>query len=212
MAIKYPINPALGAQVNTFPKTQFLKVVEIIDAVNRLSTSINTASIVATTSVKTPVILPGTPGTGTSIQAPVITGTAYASPTVLTISQSGAILLASAIAGNVFTLPAATAENIGIMFTLIQTATVTSNFSTVQGATSADLFVAGSSISQTKGTATPTVAYYSPNGSSNYQYKTNGTTTGGIIGDMVEFICIGLNQWLVNGKQSASGTVATPFA
>ncbi len=141
----------------------------------------------------------------------VIAGTAYASPTVLTAAQSGATCFLNAAAGNVFTLPAATAANTGVRFKFIQTATVTSNFGIVQGATSSDLFVAGSSALQTI-VASPTVARYSPNGSSNYQYKVNGTTTGGVIGDVIEVICTGLNAWQVNAVQTATGSVATPFA
>lgn len=164
------------------------------------------------TSASFAAILPAVAGAGTSIQAPVLAGTAYASPTVLTATQSGAICLLNAAAGNVFTLPAATAANVGVRFKFIQTATVTSNFAIIQGATTSDLFVAGSNAIQFKGTATPTIALYSPNGSSNYQYKVNGTTTGGIIGDTIEVVCTGLNAWQVNIRQTASGTVATPFA
>lgn len=140
----------------------------------------------------------------------VIAGTAYASPTVLTAAQSGATCLLNAAAGNVFTLPAATAANAGIRFKFIQTATVTSNAAVIQGATSSDLFVAGSSAMQFV-VASPTIAIYSPNGSSNYKYSGNGTTTGGIIGDVIEVICTGLNAWQVNAVQTATGSVATPF-
>lgn len=211
--IKLPINKVLGSpDVKAFPKTQFDKIKEIIDALNAIISGTGTIALFKSTEVDTAKIAPITAGSGTSIQSPVISGSAYVSPTVLTTAQSGAVCMFNAIAGNVFTLPAATSANKGVTFTFIQTATVTSNAATIQGATSSDLFVVGSGITQIKGTATPTVAYYSPNGSSNYKVSGNGTTTGGIIGDRYTVTCLGLNQWLVDGRQSASGTVATPFA
>jgi len=204
-AISLPIGTSMGATgIKAFPQTQYNKIKEMIDKINSLS--------IATGTILSDVVTPKTAGAGTSTQAPTSAGTAYASPTVLTASQSGAICLMGSAAGNVYTLPAATAANVGVNFTFIQTATVTSNASVIQGASASDLFVAGSSITQTKGTTTPTVAYYSPNGSSNYKVSGNGTTTGGIKGDTYFALCTGLNSWLITGKQSASASVATPFA
>lgn len=40
----------------------------------------------------------------------------------------------------------------------------------------------------------------------------NGTTTGGYVGAMVEFIDVGENQWWVRVTTAASGTEATPFS
>lgn len=40
--IEYPINPSLGANVKAFPKTQYDKVVEIIDGINTIQPSANT--------------------------------------------------------------------------------------------------------------------------------------------------------------------------
>ena len=41
----------------------------------------------------------------------------------------------------------------------------------------------------------------------------NGTTTGGVsIGDWVELIDIGTNQWMVRGMTTSSGAEATPFS
>jgi hypothetical protein len=161
-------------------------------------------------SVATDTVLNKTANGGTSIKRPVIASTAYASPTVLTATQSGALCLMDRIAGCVYTLPAATAANTGVYFEFVQTATVTSNASTIQGATSSDLFIAGSSIFQTK--ATTDGVYYSPNGFSNYQITQDGSTKGGIIGAWYRVTCTGLNAWHVTGFQSGTGVVATPFA
>ena len=155
------------------------------------------------------VINPFVAGKGTSIQVPVTQGQTFAAPVTLTPAMSGGTFLSDAAAGTKWILPAATVANVGCIYKFKVTATVTSNSFDVEGATSADLFVAGSNVFQTK--AATDGVLYSPNGSSNYKYTSNGTTTGGIIGDVVEFLCVGLNQWLVNGTMSGSGTVATPF-
>lgn len=49
MAIHYPLNPSQGAQVQAFPRRQYEKVVEIIDAVNNLTDgSITTTDLTLT--------------------------------------------------------------------------------------------------------------------------------------------------------------------
>lgn len=49
MAIEYPIKKALGADVNNFPKVQQEKIVEMIDAINALSSSTMFAGFYPTT-------------------------------------------------------------------------------------------------------------------------------------------------------------------
>ncbi len=213
--IKYPLNPSLGAIVQSFKRTQFEKITEMIDAINAFSKSVTTAvinatTVNATTSVTTPTILPTTAGTGTSIQTPVFQGEAFGTPVSLLAINSGALCISDSAAGTKWILPAATAANVGVEFTFYVATTVTSNSFDVEAATSSDLFVVGSSVFQTK--AATDGVYYSPNGSSNYKLTSNGSTTGGIIGDKYRFVCIGLNTWLISGTQSATGTVATPYA
>lgn len=172
--------------------------------------ALNDAIVGDFTVVTTATIAPAVAGQGTAIQVPVDQGEAFASPVTLTAAQSSRLCISDSAAGTKWILPAATAANIGVCFDFYVATTVTSNSFDVEGATSADLFVAGSSVFQTK--AATDGALYSPNGSSNYKLTSNGTTTGGIIGDKYRFTCLGLNKWLVSGTQSASGSVATPFA
>jgi len=145
------------------------------------------------------------------LKPPVIGGTAYATPTYLTASQSNATCLLNAAAGNVFVLPPAITANIGVTYRFYQTVTVTSNAAIIQTASTSDLFSSGSYIASSV-VATPTQSGYSPNGSSNYYISVNGSTKGGIIGDYYEVTCIAVNTWLITGTVTATGTAATPFA
>ena len=42
--------------------------------------------------------------------------------------------------------------------------------------------------------------------------SSNGTTTGGLIGDYYELTAISATQWFIRGLLVQSGTAATPFA
>lgn len=62
MSIKYPINPSLGASVKAFPKTQYDKIKEIIDAINPTNLTVTQA-----TSISTAVTLNGVNGIVTTV-------------------------------------------------------------------------------------------------------------------------------------------------
>ena len=62
MSIKYPINPSLGASVKAFPKTQYDKIKEIIDAINPTNLTVTQA-----TSISTAVTLNGVNGIITTV-------------------------------------------------------------------------------------------------------------------------------------------------
>ena len=51
---------------------------------------------------------------------------------------------------------------------------------------------------------------YQPGGSDT-KIILNGSTTGGLVGDRIEFICTG-NAWNTRAILSHTGSVATPFA
>ena len=40
----------------------------------------------------------------------------------------------------------------------------------------------------------------------------NGTTTGGIVGDVIQFLDVATNVWHISGHTNASGTVASPLS
>ncbi len=203
--------PILKNSQNTWPGGDSIQLLSpIISDISTLATAIDAIDPTSGT-LKADIILPKTPGGGTSITRPVITGAVFATTNVLTASQSGALCIQGLIAGTKFILPAATVANTGVWFEFYTTATVTSNSASIWTASSSDLFIAGSAITQIL-VATPVVTVYSPNGSSNYKIDANGSTKGGIIGDRYFIICTGLNSWLVTGTQTQTGSTATPFA
>lgn len=141
-------------------------------------------------------------------QRPVI-----ATAATLTAAQSGSILEGNSLTGTLWTLPAATVANLGVRFELMVGLANTSGALKVIGATSADLFFGAvhSGIDATTPSATAGPKVFVAGGS-DYAISMNGTTTGGLRGTHIIFVCGGLNQWLVSGLVTASGTIATPFA
>jgi hypothetical protein len=125
----------------------------------------------------------------------------------LTAAQSGSICLFDRAAGNFYTLPQPV---VGLSFQFIQTVSVTSNASKFTTATTASQFLIGEIQMIIDGSATTKA--FSANGSSMFDYTTNGSTTGGLIGTSVECICISSTLWLVSGLVVGSGTLATPFS
>lgn len=124
----------------------------------------------------------------------------------LTALESGSICLFDRAAGIVYTLPAPVA---GMFFEFRTTVTITSNAAkTITDA--ATTFLVGSMQSLT---ATSAVSFASTaNGTSHVAVSSNGTTTGGVIGDNYCVEAISATQWAVNGMVSGSGTLATPFS
>ena len=53
---------------------------------------------------------------------------------------------------------------------------------------------------------------YAANGTTIRALSSNGTTTGGTIGDRYKVTCISATQWAIDGQVVATGTAATPFA
>jgi len=126
----------------------------------------------------------------------------------LLASESGATILMDRAAGQVYTLPTPV---VGMKFRFCSTVTVTSNAYKVITQTPASEFIIGSIVS-----ANATVAasgdIFTANGTSHVAISENGTTTGGVIGDDFTLEAISTTQWLITGRNSGSGTNATPFA
>lgn len=129
----------------------------------------------------------------------------------LTAQQSGSTVLFDRAAGIVYTLPA---PQVGLKFRFMTTVTITSNAAKVVTDAGTTLLI-GNIVSNTAAT-TPSASdgpkTFAANGSSHVAVSMNGTTTGGIIGSLVEFECVSSTQWAVNGVILASGIIATPFS
>lgn len=126
----------------------------------------------------------------------------------LTAAQSGAIVLFDKVDGIVFTLPAPV---IGLEFTFIAVATVTSNsYKVITNA--GTVLLAGAILGNVDNTANKS---WVGNGTTHLavtQAAASTNATGGILGSYVKFICTTLLQWNVNGMTIAGGTPSTPFA
>lgn len=141
-------------------------------------------------------------------------GTAYApvsgkrvvktAAATLTAADSGALCLFNAAAGFTYTLPSAQE---GLWFDFQVTVTVTSVVDRIACA-SGD-FLLGHMVQSTDGTFVN--AYHAANGSTHLAWEGNGSTTGGLVGDVVRVVGISTTQWAVWGIGQATGTEATPF-
>lgn len=114
----------------------------------------------------------------------------------------------SAAAGVTATLPAATGT--GNKYKIVVAVTVTSNDDIVQAASASDEFVGN--INQTDTDTSDTLASYPALDADGFDTVTlNGTTKGGLMGDLLEFTDIATGKFLLSGHVNANGTVVTPL-
>lgn len=124
----------------------------------------------------------------------------------LTPEESGSLCLMDRAAGVVYTLPPA-AE--GLEYIFQTTVTITSNAAKVITNSTSE-FLVGAVLSNNSGATTATA--YPANGTTIRALSSNGTTTGGTIGDCYRVRAISATQWAIEGYVVATGTTATPFA
>ncbi len=106
-------------------------------------------------------------------------------------------------AGIAVTLPASAGT--GTRFRLFIGTTVTSNTTTIKVANASDTMIGFMEIYQDSGDT----ALQFEVGGTNDTITLNGTTKGGIKGDMIELIDIATNLWYVDGKCSGTGAEET---
>ena len=141
-----------------------------------------------------------------------VVASASATPT-LVASQSGSTFLMDRASGTVYTLPAPV---VGLRFQFINSVLQTSGANTVV-TDAGTTFVTGSVVAFSGEKVTPSSTLgpfqFAGNGSSHIKVTTNGTTTGGGIGTVLDFLCISATIWYVTGViNSPSGSLATPFS
>jgi len=128
----------------------------------------------------------------------------------LTVNQSGSIILMDRLAGTAFTLPAATAANIGCTYTFFSTASLTSGANSIVTGVATDYFYG--SINGHKSTAAD-VIYTAVAADVRTTITAAFTTvTAGIVGSTFTVTCTAASQWIVSGTSNLSGTTATPFS
>lgn len=137
------------------------------------------------------------------------TGGAFATPVVLTVAQSGRVILCDDAAGLDFTLPTIAAADIGTHFKFVVTVAPTSNSYRMTAATG-DLLFGGFWIADFD--TANTGAYFKADGTDDLVLTLNGSTTGGKVGTVVDFIATSATQWFVSGNVFGDGSLATPFS
>jgi len=123
--------------------------------------------------------------------------------------QSGALIVNNSLTGALYTLPTPVA---GMQFEFwtklactsneykVITKTITSEF--ILGAVTATHATVGSS-----GTAYPSVV-----ATANVSHNQNGTTSGGVPGDMLTLTAISTTAWVAHGWSVQSGSTGTPWS
>lgn len=123
----------------------------------------------------------------------------------LTSSAFGKTILLNQASGSTQTLPTATGSGGRIRFIAI--VNVTSNSNKILTASVAD-FMQGVIVTEDGGTCTGWPATVT----TTHSVAMNGSTTGGLIGDVIEVQDIAVGKWQVNGTTISTGTAATPFS
>lgn len=124
----------------------------------------------------------------------------------LTLREAGARACFDLAAGVVYTLPAPQA---GMRFQFYSTVTITSNSAKII-TNAATVFLLGEVFMYT--TATASGAGFAFNGSTHVACTMNGTTSGGIIGTLINVQALSATQWMIDGLIVGSGTIVTPAA
>lgn len=122
--------------------------------------------------------------------------------------HDGKIICLDTAAGSVVTLPAASGS--GARFRFLVTVTATSNSHIVKVANASDTITGFVHNHDVDGTA---VAFYKAS-STDDTVTLNRTTTGGVLGDELEFIDMKANLWFVKGAITCveGDNIATPFS
>jgi len=131
-----------------------------------------------------------------------VTASAYTAQ----VGDSGKVVTLNRAAGIAVTLPAATGS--GAHYRFFLGTTVTSNSTTIKVANASDTMVGTAITLQDAG---DTMVGFEASGTHD-TITWNGTTTGGIKGDMAELIDVAANLWFVKVTGSGTSTEATPFS
>ena len=129
----------------------------------------------------------------------------------LTSKEAGALCLFDVAGGVTYTLPTIDrTEQIGMFFDFATVVTITSNSAkTITGA--ATEFILGTIFGYT--TDVTEIDGFQFDGSTHVAIASNGSTTGGVIGDYYRLTAISLTQWLITGHVfCGTSTPATPAA
>ncbi|WP_322883140.1 hypothetical protein U8C37_06905 [Sinorhizobium medicae] len=131
---------------------------------------------------------------------------AAATLTLAMATHAGATVVVDRAAGSTVTLPAATGS--GAKFKLVVKTTITSNSLIVKVANATDVLSGTALFGQD---AADTAVLFET-AATDDTITLNGSTTGGIKGDIIELEDLASGLWGVTVRGSATGTEATPFS
>lgn len=120
--------------------------------------------------------------------------------------HAGKVIVLNRAAGQAVRLP--DSRGTGAVFTFFLQTTITSNSTTIKVANTTDVMLGSALVCQDAG---DTVAGFETI-TTDDTITWNGTTTGGVKGDVAVLTDVAKGIWLVNVRQSATGTEATPFS
>lgn len=154
----------------------------------------------------TPVISGAALSSGNFLGQPAVQSSASlgGSPVTLTAAQCGQAFALDAATGVVYLLPA-TFPTAGCTYDFYVTVSVTSNAHEIETNNAAHFF-GGAPFMIAAGA---TLATGQCNGTSHIAYKTNGTTTGGLIGTHIKATVLSATVAWLDGVNAGSGSLAT---
>ena len=120
--------------------------------------------------------------------------------------EAGALCLFDTAAGCIYTLPSPV---IGMIFRFGTSVTRTSNAHKIITSAATEFLTGGVFLGNS---AAATGEFFAADGTTIRALSSNGSTTGGIIGDYYELTAISSTVWFVRGTLNQTGTAATPFA
>lgn len=120
--------------------------------------------------------------------------------------EAGSLCMFDLAAGVIYTLPTPV---IGMSFQFGTSVTRTSGAHKIITNLSTEFLTGGLFLGNS---AAATGEFFAADGTTIRASSSNGTTTGGIIGDSYEVVAISTTVWFVRGVLNQTGTAATPFA
>ena len=125
---------------------------------------------------------------------------------LLVPKEAGALCMMDSAAGVVYTLPSPV---IGMTYRFGVSVSRTSNAHKIITNLATEFITGGVALINS---AAATGEFFAADGTTIRALSSNGTTTGGIIGDFYEVIGISSTVWFIRGVLNQTGTAATPFA
>ena len=126
--------------------------------------------------------------------------------TVTQAAYAGSVVTLNRAAGQAVTLPAATGT--GSQYRFFIGTTITSNSTTIKVANSTDVMAGVALVAND----TDASASLFETAADSDTITFNGTTTGGVLGAMVELVDVAAGVWWVRVTGAATGSEATPFS